>query len=140
MQFKFSEIMCILLSLNVLLFMDIIKQQVMSFIILYDLILTPPWMLAFKKWHSLLQFLSSSWKVSIFQYEVHQSVLWCVFSHFFAKEGVNKAPKIQLSEILHELKSLNVTLIHTCGGGPFVHMAQVTFAFISHGGCLNLCT
>lgn len=45
----FSEIMCILLSLNVLFFMNIIKQQAMSCIILYDLILTPPWILAFKK-------------------------------------------------------------------------------------------
>lgn len=68
--------------------------------------------------------------MSIFQYEVHQSVLWCVFSHFFAKDGVNKAPKIQLNEILHELKSLTIRLIHTGGRGPFVHMVQVTFAFI----------
>lgn len=70
-------------------------------------------------------------------------MLWCVFSHFFAKEGVNKAPKIQLKEILHELKS-RVRLFPTYGGGPLVHMVQVTFALIllcsSRGGCLNLCT
>ena len=71
-------------------------------------------------------------------------MLWCVFSHFFAKEGVNKAPKIQLNEILHELRSLHVRLFPTYGGGPLVHTVQATFALIllcfSRGGCLNLCT
>ena len=59
----------------------------------------------------------------------------------FAKEGVNKAPRNQLNEILHELKSLNIRLAHAHGGGPFVHVVQVTFAFIfTWHGYLNLCT
>lgn len=72
----------------------------------------------------------------LFQHEVKHSVLWCVFSHFsFPKEGVNKAPK------LSELKSLNIKLTHAHGRSSFVHMVQVTFAFIFiWNGCLNLCT
>lgn len=44
------------------------------------------------------------------------TLLWCVFSHFsFAKEGVNKAPRNKLDEVLHELKSLNIKLTNAYG-------------------------
>ena len=93
---------------------------------------------------SLFKFLSSSGK---YQYSNMKLISQCfgVFSvTSLPKKVWTKLLKIQLNEILHELKSLIVRLFPTYGGGPLVHTVQATFALIllcfSRGGCLNLCT
>lgn len=58
----------------------------------------------------------------------------------FPKKVWTKLLELNWAKV-HELKSLKIKLTHAHGRSSFVHMVQVTFAFIFiWNGCLNLCT
>ena len=89
----------------------------MSFIIQYDLILTLPWILAFKKWNSLFKFLSSSGK---YQYSNMKLISQC-----FGVFSVTSLPKKVWTKLLKFNQMKSCMNWKACMSGSFPHMVEV---------------